>query len=363
MTSTDAPDWLGSDKPFETLTLLDASSVPLENVEWLWKNFIAKGKFHLMAGQPAAGKTTAAISLAAAISTGGAMPDGTKAIKGSVIIWSGEDTAADTIVPRLIAAGAELANVKIINGVEDQLGKTRAFDPSRDVPLLRAKMGSIDDALLLIIDPISQAVSGDSHKGNDVRRNLQPLVDLAKDLRIAVLGITHLAKGSDDRSPMERVLGSIAFVALARIVLLAAAKVNECAEDNDSLTQGVITVAKSNLGANGGGFKYYIEERQITGDICATALVWTERLYGSPAEVIKLMAGHEVHAPSAVETAKSFVQDYLANGAVPAFEVTAAARERGISEATLRRALNQLPIVRAREGFGAGSSVVWSLGE
>ena len=65
-------------------------------------------------------------------------------------------------------------------------------------------------------------MSGDGHKSNDVRRSLQPVVDLAQRLGCAVLGITHFSKGTGGRDPVERITGSLAFAALARLVLVAA---------------------------------------------------------------------------------------------------------------------------------------------
>ena len=59
--------------------------------------------------------------------------------------------------------------------------------------------------------PIVSAVAGDSHKGAEVRRALQPVVTLAQRLGCAVLGITHFSKGTNGRDPVERVTGSIAF--------------------------------------------------------------------------------------------------------------------------------------------------------
>ena len=60
-------------------------------------------------GESGAGKTTMALGMAATLTSGGAWPDGTRCEQvGNVIMWSSEDDAADTLVPRLIAAGAKI---------------------------------------------------------------------------------------------------------------------------------------------------------------------------------------------------------------------------------------------------------------
>src|SRR5271163_4400221 len=106
------------------------------------------------------------------------------------------------------------------NVLED--GKARAFDPARDMTALQEavdKLGAVD---LLIIDPLVMVGRGDSHKNAETRRDLQPLADLCAKTRAAALGIHHLAKGTAGREPQERLIGSVAFAALARIVLIAA---------------------------------------------------------------------------------------------------------------------------------------------
>ena len=76
-------------------------------VDWLWCNWLALGKFHLLAGAPGQGKTTIAMSLATTVTIGGRWPDGTRCEAGNVLIWSGEDNPADTLLPRLLAAGVD----------------------------------------------------------------------------------------------------------------------------------------------------------------------------------------------------------------------------------------------------------------
>ena len=63
------------------------------------------------------------------------------------------------------------------------------------------------------------AVAGDSHKNTEVRRALQPIVDLASRLDAAVLGITHFSKGGAGGDPAARVVGSVAFTAVAAVWL------------------------------------------------------------------------------------------------------------------------------------------------
>jgi RecA-family ATPase len=79
------------------------------------------------------------------------------------------------------------------------------------MPALQAAIHKAGGASLMIVDPIVSAVAGDGHKSGDVRRGLQPVVDLAMQERCALFGITHLSKGTSGRDPLERIMGSLSF--------------------------------------------------------------------------------------------------------------------------------------------------------
>ena len=236
------------------VNLTNAASIRPESISWFWRGWIAAGKVHILAGPAGHGKTTVLIKLGSTITIGGCLPDGTQAPKGDIAMWSGEDDPADTIIPRLLACGADLNRVHIIQGVIDTGGQ-RSFDPALDIPLLRQSL--IGKSIkLLIIDPIVSAVSGDSHKNAEVRRALQPLVDLAAELDCAVYGITHFTKGTAGREPVERVTGSLAFGALTRIVTVATKLPND---GNHPHGARLFARAKSNIGPDGGGFLLFFK--------------------------------------------------------------------------------------------------------
>jgi putative DNA primase/helicase len=82
---------------------------------------------------------------------------------------------------------------------------SRSFDPAKDIEPLRAAIVKAGGAAIVIVDPVVSAMAGDSHKNADVRRALQPLVDLCADLGAALLGIAHFSKGTAGRDPVERI--------------------------------------------------------------------------------------------------------------------------------------------------------------
>lgn len=251
-----------------------------EPVQWLWPDWLALGKFHLLAGAPGQGKTTIAMGMAATVTIGGRWPDGSRCDAGNVLIWSGEDDYTDTLLPRLIAAGADRSRVFFVDGTRVG-GAVRPFDPSTDTRTLQEAIQKIGSVRLIVIDPVSTAVAGDSHKNTEVRRGLQPLVDLATNINAALLGITHLSKGGQGSDPAQRVIGSIAFTAVARVVLVAARVKSENGEDKRILAR-----SKSNIGPDDGGFEYHLAQVEALPGIDASRIEWGQAVEGSARDLL-----------------------------------------------------------------------------
>lgn len=338
------------------LSIIAADSLHPQPIAWLWGGWLARGKVHVLAGAPGTGKTTLALELAATLTTGGRWPDGTPAPVGSVLIWSGEDDPTDTLVPRLLACGADLSRVHFVGSVVEAPG-IRSFDPARDGDLLRDHAADMDPPpALLIVDPIVSAVSGDSHKNAEVRRSLQPLVDLGLAVRCVVLGISHFTKGTAGRDPVERVTGSLAFGALARVVLAAAKRSEE--EGGGRM----LARAKNNLGPDAGGFEYDLDPVELADHpgIHTTRVVWGAPLEGSARELLgSAETLGDLEERSATSEAVDWLREHLETGPAKAKDVQREAREAGISEKALRTARERLGIKPTKGGFSAGW--YWSL--
>lgn len=265
----------------DAVVLTCGADLTPEPIRWLWQYWLAQGKLHILAGAPGQGKTTIALTMAATVSIGGRWPDGTRCAPGNVLIWSGEDDPADTLVPRLMAAGADRSRCFFIEGARRD-GEVVPFDPARDLGHLLEAIEKIGGCGLLVIDPVVSAVTGDSHKNTEVRRALQPLVELAAQTSCAVLGITHFAKGGQGTDPSQRVVGSVAFTAVARVVMVAA-KVKGEEEDRDTR---ILARSKSNIGPDDGGFQYHLEQTEPIPGIQASHIAWGKAVEGTARELL-----------------------------------------------------------------------------
>jgi hypothetical protein len=302
------------------------STIDSQPVEWLWRDRIALGKLSLLAGQPGLGKTFCSIDIASKVSTGLSFCDGAKPPLGQVGILTAEDSANDTIRPRLDAAGANVANVFHIDGVRGK-DRTEFLSLKDHLSELEDFFESKPELRLFILDPISAFMGAgcDSHVNASVRSVLGPLCELAERRRVALLGITHLSKGQ--AKAVNAIIGSIAFVAAARSAYLVA-------QDPDDEKQRLFLPIKNNLAACS-GLSFTIEDGRC---------VWSSDAVMVSADDI----GEENETPR--DEAKQWLEGKLEKLSMPAKWILAESRKDGISEKTLRRAGKELGVIHERVG-------------
>ncbi|MCE1194228.1 MAG: AAA family ATPase [Acidovorax sp.] len=320
-------------------------------IRWLWPGWLALGKLHILAGAPGQGKTTIALAMATTVTLGGSWPDGERSTLGNVLIWSGEDDPADTLLPRLLAMGADRQRCHFIKGTRGEDGSINPFDPATDLPGLHDAIQAIGGISLLIVDPVVSAVTGDSHKNTEVRRALQPLVDMADACNCAVLGITHFAKGGQGGDPAQRVVGSVAFTAVARVVMVAAKVQGEEGQDTRVLARG-----KSNIGPDDGGFEYHLEQREPIPGIHASCIAWGKAVEGSARD---LLTNPDDEVDTEAQDAAGFLRGLLTDGPMPAKAVFSDATGAGYSRDQVQRAARKLGVERRKTGMNGGW--VWAL--
>ena len=333
--------------PKSTVVLTCGADLTPEPVQWLWPDWLALGKFHLLAGAPGQGKTTIAMGMAATVTIGGRWPDGSRCAAGNVLIWSGEDDYTDTLLPRLIAAGADRSRVFFVDGTRTA-GAVRPFDPSTDTRTLQEAIQQIGSVRLIVIDPVSTAVAGDSHKNTEVRRGLQPLVDLATTINAALLGITHLSKGGQGTDPAQRVIGSIAFTAVARVVLVAARVKSE-----DGADKRILARSKSNIGPDNGGFEYHLAQVEALPGIDASRIEWGQAVEGSARDLLTDPAEGDdgTDYADAVSLLKA---ELTADGWTPVAVASQPLKDAGFNKKQIWNASKKLNVVRKKGGMGGG---------
>lgn len=346
-----------------------ASDLKPERLVWVWPGRIPEGKLVLLAGPPGLGKSQLTAFISAVVSNGGTWPCGEgSTLPGDVIFMSAEDGIRDTIVPRLMAAGADTSRVHIVAAATKPDGTGRkTFSLKTDVDLLEAKAKEIGSVRLIIVDPISAYMGGADGNGNvETREVLEPLAEMADRLRIAVVAVTHLNKGgAGGQSALNRFAGSIAFVAAAR----AAFAVIEDSEDDG---RRLLLQAKNNLGAKRNGLAFRLEQRIVDGDILSSNVMFeSDHVSQSIDEALTASEsrGGGTGQSSSKEDVSDFLAEILAGGPVDVLEVERQARAAALlgedkrlrQNKAFRDAREALGIIAAREGFGPGARYVLSL--
>jgi AAA domain len=329
--------------------LVLVADVDRELVRWLWPAYIPAGKVCVLDGDPGTGKSTLTLTVAAKVTTGSPFPDGARPERADVILLNGEDDIADTIRPRLEAAGADLARCWVLPDVQPDPDK-----PPRPPELpadLDALEGMVKDkqAALVVIDPLMAFLAGqiDSHRDQDVRRVLASLAYMAARTGAAVVIVRHMNKGTG--SALYRGSGSIGIVGAARAGLLVA-------PDPDDEDRRVLALTKSNLAKMPQALAYRLVDDERYG--CAR-VVWDGASRHTAGDLVRPRVDED-EAPALAEAVR-VLSEILADGPLAAGNVKKQAATAGVAERTLHRARQALGVTTRRQGFGQGGYYVWTM--
>lgn len=321
------------------LNLVQASTVDAVPVTWIRPGHLAAGKVTLLVGDPGARKTWYAADTTARVSRGALWPEGGRAPLGSVLYFTAEDGAADTIKPRLDGCGADSARVWIVSGV-GQDEQQRAAHVT-DLPAI-ARALDVTQASGIVLDPLDDLLSGiDTHKNTDLRAALIPLVRLASERGVWILAIAHGTKANV--RAIYKAQGSVGYTGVSRIVL-------GVAKDRNDPTRSIVATIKNNLGPDVPTLAFRVIDSTPVWDSSGVEGVTGDDLWAEPSK------GSE-RAADAVSWLRDFLLNREADG-VPSEHIQKEATDAGISRNALWRAKDTLR-VRARRTGGIGSRGAW----
>lgn len=338
--------------PPTAYTVTNLADVQPERVSWLWDGRLPAGKLTIVDGDPGVGKSTLALEIAATVSTGARWFDGRNAPRGNVLLLSGEDGLADTVRPRLDAAGADSARVHALVGIkwrtEDGVAAER--DPHLgDIAAIEAAIRA-HHVTLVIVDVLMAflPVGVDSYKDQDARTILRPLAGVAERTGAAIILLRHLNKGQG--TALQRGGGSIGIVGAARAGYLAV-------KDPDDPNRVILAATKCNVGPLPTSLAY----RLVGTENGAARVEWLGETDHTADELVSNRAG--LGDSEERDALCGFLTDYVRQrgGECTAKEVAdAAANNFGpIPKATLKRARDRAGI-RTRKSAMTGGWM-WTL--
>ena len=305
------------------LKLISMDTIEAEDVQWLWYPYIPLGKLTIVHGDPGEGKTTFALAVIAALTRGEPLPECEEAMEPmNVIYQTAEDGLADTIKPRLVAAGADCARVLVIDETEKEL----TLNDER----LEAAVKETG-ARLIVLDPM-QAYLGedvDMHRANEVRPIMKRVAAMAERTHCAVILVGHMNKAQGQKSTY-RGLGSVDFQAAARSVLVVGRL-----KDNKSIR--IVAQDKNSLAPEGNSIAFELNEQN--------GFCWKGACDVTVDDVL--------NGTGKVQTKTMLMEEELKrmlSGRVPAEEVQKKAKAMGVSKRTLDIAKKNLGIISEKVG-------------
>ncbi|MST32423.1 AAA family ATPase [Acidimicrobiaceae bacterium USS-CC1] len=329
------------------ILLRPASTIQVRPVHWLWEGRLPTGSLSLLAGREGIGKSTAAYTLAGDV-TRGRLAGRFYGQPKSVIVAASEDSWSHTIVPRLMAAGADLDRVfRVEVTVADVLPGELVLPD--DIDALVDHVRDVD-ASLVLLDPLISRLDGrlDTHRDAEVRRALEPVAHLADRTGAVVLGLIHVNK-SGGTDPLSTVMASKAFVAVARSVLYAMT-------DPDDEHRRLLGLAKNNLGRlDMPTLRYRIDGCVVAdtdeGPVWTGRLIWDGETDQSITDALE--AASAPGGKSAMAEATAWLADWLEQqgGGAESSAAKAAGKAAGHSRATLERAAKKLDVAVDQHGF------------
>lgn len=330
------------------VTLTPASSIQVRPVRWLWDKRIPQGAMTLLGGREGIGKSSIGYTLAADV-TRGRLPGEHQDTPKAVIVAATEDSWAHTIVPRLMAADADLDRVYRVD-VTTYDGAETSISLPRDLHEIEDAVRQVDAALILL-DPLMSRLGAqlDTHKDAEVRLALEPLTALADRTGAAVLGLIHVNK-STSTDPLTMLMGSRAFAAVARAVLFVLL-------DPDDETTRLLGQPKNNLGRTDlPSLTFRIESAHVAdtdeGPVWTGRVKWIGEREQTIREAIEA-AGETAEARSATSEAAGWLEDHLVShgGTDDSASIKREGAKAGHSVDALKRARHRIKAACTSEGF------------
>ncbi|WP_129359764.1 AAA family ATPase [Rothia uropygioeca] len=328
---------------------------------WLWAHegagVIPLGTGTIAAGIGGEGKSTFMLDLAAQL-TQGTLSGDLYGSKENIVIFGPEDDWPTVMVPRLIAAGADLERVARVQAatITDSFTNERELIFPVDLRLLRQAVIETG-ARMIIIDPAPNLMDGDMNKVQDVRRSYGPLMALAQEHDLAIVLINHFGKGAGNIG--AKLSGSHAWRDLTRSYLAFAS--------DPETGERILTQDKNNYGTGRGSWKFALESVNVPTQDGDTSVGKVRFLGASEVTVGELINRDSSDAEDEEDrnAAQQFVYDYLVNTEAQeakAGAVIKAGLAEGFSQDEMKKARKRSKnprILSVKSAFGAGW--VWQI--
>jgi hypothetical protein len=336
---------------------INAASVRPEELTWTWKNRIPDASITWFVGKPGQGKSLAAVNVAATVTTGRDWADGAKNTMGPkrVLMYCPEDSISRVVVPRLIAAGADLSKIDLLDNhsfrtyCHDGTKIKRCLAMDEDIPALLTLLGKHPDIALIVCDPIT-GIWGDTNVNHN--KEIWPVVaglmELCEKRNLTFLGVAHTNKRGNDADAIDKIQGGSTMAGAARAAFLFSRD-----PDSDDKHDHVMTNVKVNYTDEWNGLKFRtVGATAITEDkreLETVRLDWLEATEMSADDVMDKQREKKANGGSGADgklgLAIAFLTSNLQAGNDVQYKLIQLGEEtEGISRATMFRAAKEMKL-------------------
>jgi hypothetical protein len=349
-----------------TLKFMSAAQVKPARVYWVWEDRLPNGTLSLSAGAGGGGKSLHAVWMAASL-TRGTLPGCHLGRPKSVLWLTLEASPEKEIVPRLMAAGADLERVHFVSAAvthtrENHIQLLGLGGSSHDEAMIE-KFVKDNDVAMVVLDPITDVIGDINSKDQrEVRKVIGSIHDFADRNNILVLGIAHFNKMTSVASAIDRITGSAAYSQRVRAAITFA---YDAEEESYVVSQG-----KNNWGRlDGLDLMFHVEETQVMAGrlpLHTIRLVWDGE---SEITVDQILARKNAKpdAKSKAQEVEEVIRRFLGNGDwAPKAAVVAAIEEQiEVGHATVDRVAKRLVESKSQvsQGRRGAPGVLWRLRE
>jgi putative DNA primase/helicase len=356
--ATESIPFLGSSRTSDghakgrTMQFVRGDTIQPERLKWLWRGRILADKLNVFSGEPDVGKGMTTVDLAARLTRHLDFPDAKNELNGpkDVVFLSSEDDMADTIVPRLIVAGADMTRIHFVQISENTTG---TLDEGivcldRDLPALEQMIQRNPDVVLIIPDPVIAFLGdADPNKDKDVRPIYSKMKTFAKRMNIAWLFVNHWNK-NQAASSINRTSGAKTMVSAPRATWMFT-------RSPEDPTRFLMMKGKGNLSGNKTktlayriiGVPYDFGDGFPIDPDGIPKLVWDGETEHSTEDVLKDQNDPKVRHSSKAE---ELLEKLLADGAVSARDVYSAGVNVKLDDNQMQRARYKLGYKAAKIG-------------
>lgn len=336
--------------------LVPATAIRPEHLRYLWQGYLPHKLTHFV-GASTEGKSPVTLDIVARLTTGRDWPDGTaNGRPRSAVVLAAEDDPADTVIPRLMLAGADMQRVFFAKCtlVKGQTATDKMLSLKDDVDKLTAEMREVPDLGMVVIDPITNYLGAMSmNKEEEVRSVLMPLSLLAADMGIAVVTVGHLNKREKGTDPLQRIMGAAAFVGVARFIYIFG-------PDDDALDKYAhVMIQQRGVGAK--GLRYKTFSRRLEWDNQASDVVGIEWTGFTDADASEAVDAGGKGATSKIKKAAAVMREFLKDGKKSSHECKERLKEDGFDpeQVSFSRVMKAAGAKTNSEGKGLSRTQWW----